>query len=890
MIAKLGRLSKLLLHCPHRLGATLLVSTSLIVLLPYTVSAKDGDTGDPWAGVEEMIVNATADAGALLQPTTAVTAFDSQDLIDKGIDNLGKLSQFTPNLEIKTAGSTTPALFIRGVGLNSFDANASGAVAVYQDDVALNLPGFQAGQLFDLDGIEVLKGPQGSGAGRNASAGAIRIRSKKPTGEFNASLRADYGNYGYYEVEGALGGPIVNDLLAARMAFKLRERDGIFENRCGGLPPFNPDDPNDPINLNRVVDPTRSSQSLCGETIESPFFIPNPGPGRPREYRLSRIPAGLERNLNNLGDWGARFHLRYRPELFDQDWVLSVRGSQIDQLATVGQPLGTGSGFLGSSTAAPQNYLEPEIRAELDQLLDQEGVLGIRANVCRRTPGCEEAVERARNRLSQNLASDRPLDRSPFKGSYNRPGYERQTTWGASLNGTAEIDNFQLKSISSFDRYDRERLVDFDFTPTTIFEFDSEDDAWQFWQEFSVQYDFEDVPLVVRTGGYMIVEELDYSQRTIAGGDVRPLQQVYEQTLYGASAYGEIEWSFTDDFELHAGARFNWERKEFLVTDIRVQPTINVCVDGVRGDGTNLPDCEEVATFSDPTGVVALLYHFNSDVSARMQFTRGWKGAQFNVSNGTSRDTFTLAKPERIDSVEFGFNGSWVDGRLRMNAAMFLYRYTNYQVFLFTNDFSAPPQRIVKNANDARLYGADGDIEFDPLENLTLTLGWSWIESAFLDFKDSGIRRVVIDPDEPPRITEVPIDFTGNRLPNTPRFKVSGSVKYVFEFFGGTITPVYNVVYTDDVFFDPSNGRGAPNNQNQIFLPDYTIGQKGFVLHDLRLTWSDPSDTMSLAFWIRNMTNEVYKQVAFDATATAGLVGNFLGDPRTYGLSLKLTY
>ena len=148
----------------------------------------------------------------------------------------------------------------------------------------------------------------------------------------------------------------------------------------------------------------------------------------------------------------------------------------------------------------------------------------------------------------------------------------------------------------------------------------------------------------------------------------------------------------------------------------------------------------------------------------------------------------------------------------------------------------------------------------------------------------------MIDPDEPPRITEVPIDFTGNRLPNTPRFKISGSIKYVFEFFGGTLTPVYNVVYTDDVFFDPSNGRGAPNNQNNIFLPDYTIGQKGFMLHDLRLTWTDPTAALSTSFWIRNMTNEVYKQVGFDASATAGLVGNFLGDPRTFGLSVKLTY
>jgi outer membrane receptor protein involved in Fe transport len=848
-----------------------------------------------------MVVTSTANAAALLQPTTSVTAFDAQDLVDKGIDNIGKLSQFTPNLEIKTAGSTTPALFIRGVGLNSFDANAAGAVAVYRDDVSLNLPGFQAGQLFDLDGIVVLKGPQGSGRGRNASAGAIRISSKKPTGDFNASLRTDYGNFGYYEVEGTVGGPIIPDVLAARAAFKLRHRDGIFKNRCGGLPPFNADDPDDPINLNRVINPQIRAQSLCGETIEDPFNINNPDrqPGEPSSYRLSRIPAGLESELNDLGDWGARFQLRYQPELLDQDWILSVHGSEIDQVGTVGQPLGTAGGFLGSVTAAPQSYQEPEIRAELERLLTAELTAGgfvdtsgnpIPVRRCDRDPACSLAAARARNQLANNLASDRPLDLDPFTGSYNLPGYERQTTWGAALNGTAEIGNLQITSVTAFDRYDRERLIDFDFTPTTIFEFESEDDAWQLWQEIRGVYELEDIPLEVRAGSYMIVEELDYRQRTIAGGDVRPLEQVYTQTLYGVSAYGELKWDFTDDFELIAGARFNWEKKEFEVLDIRTQPQVNRCTQLSTVPGAILPDCDEVATFSDPTGTAALIYHLNDDVTARMMFTRGWKGAQFNISNGTTRDTYTIAKPERIDSVEFGFDGAWLDGRLRIGAAMFFYRYDNYQVFLFTNDFSSPPQRIVENANDARLYGADGEVEFEPIDQLTLTLGWSWIESAFLDFKDSGIRRIVIDPDEPPRITEVPIDFTGNRLPNTPRFKISGSIKYVFEFFGGTLTPVYNVVYTDDVFFDPSNGRGAPNNQNNIFLPDYTIGQKGFMLHDLRLTWTDPTAALSTSFWIRNMTNEVYKQVGFDASATAGLVGNFLGDPRTFGLSVKLTY
>jgi outer membrane receptor protein involved in Fe transport len=855
------------------------------------MAQNDGSSSaaDPWGDVEEMVVVGTSNAAMLLRSTTAVTSFGAAELADKGISDIQGLGTFTPNLEIKTAGSTTPALFIRGVGLNSFDANASGAVAVYRDGAALNLPGFQGGQLFDLEGIDVLKGPQGSGPGRNASAGAIVIRSKKPTGDFNAYLRADYGNYGYTEVEGAVGMPIIPDLVSARISFKVRDREGTVTNRCGNLPPFNPDDPSDPINLNRVIDRTRGAQSQCGEAIGNALQIPNPFSSRPRSFRLSQIEAGLEKDLNNLSDWAIRGQLRFQPDYLDQDWTLNIHGSQIDQLGTVGQPVGTSEGYLGSTTAA-QNYIEPEIRAEYERLLDAEGILGINTTVCRNDPVCAAAAQRAQDRLGSNLASGRPLDLDPFTGAYNVPGYEKQKTWGIVLNGELELGPIHLTTVTGFERYTRKRLTDFDFTPSTIFEFESEDDAWQFTQDIQLEHEFEATPLIVRAGAYAIVEELDFQNRTIAGGDVRPLFQVFNQSTYGAAAFTEFEWDFMDDFELKAGVRVNWEKKEFEVEDIRVTPTINVCVDGIGGNPNNTPSCKTAATFLATTGVVALTYDFNSEVSSFIKYTRGWKGPQFNISNGASRDTLSLAKPESIDSVEFGVSGEWFDGRISANANFFFYRYENYQVFLFTNDFSSPPQRIVQNANAARLYGADGEISVEPIELLTFKMGFSWLESAFLDFKDSGIRRIIIGPNEPPRIAEVPIDFTGNRLPNTPRFKITGTIKYRMEFNFGSLTPVYNVVFTDDTFFDPSNGRGAPNNQGDIFLPDFTIGQKALMLHDFRLTYATPEETMSAAFWIRNLTNEVYKQVGFDATSTAGLVGNFLGDPRTYGLSVRFAY
>jgi outer membrane receptor protein involved in Fe transport len=137
----------------------------------------------------------------------------------------------------------------------------------------------------------------------------------------------------------------------------------------------------------------------------------------------------------------------------------------------------------------------------------------------------------------------------------------------------------------------------------------------------------------------------------------------------------------------------------------------------------------------------------------------------------------------------------------------------------------------------------------------------------------------------------VAIDFTGNRLPNTPRFKVSASVDYqwVLGRFG-LLTPRYDIVWTDDVFFDPSDGRGSPNDNNEIFMPDFAIGQRGYVLQSIRLTYESPGEEVEVAFWVRNLTDQTYKSLAFDASASAGLVGNLFGDPRTYGLTVALSW
>jgi iron complex outermembrane receptor protein len=820
------------------------------ILLPVeAMSAEPGDASasggeqDPWRGVEEFIVTGSSTIDALTETTMSVTSFDASELADLGVSNVSDVAQFTPNLEIRTASATTPTFFIRGVGLNDFTANASGAVAIYLDGAPRNLPAVQLPMLFDLEGVNVEKGPQGTGPGRNASAGAIRIFTKRPTGDLESYVRADYGNYDFVDVEGALDVPVLADLLAVRSSFRVRQRDGFVTNRCGGL-----------------------TQADIDAANNRPCNAATRGQVRP----------GLQKNLNDINVWGARSTARLQPPVEGMEWLLTFQGERTDQHGTVGQNLGA-TRTVGSSDRS--NYRQPEIVRENDKLKEQ---------VRKQFPDltAREINDIAADRLQNSLAS-RPLDKLPFEGDYNNPGYERQSTWSTGLRGSWELDRVDLSTVTTFVRYDRERLLDADFSPNEFFEFKIDDDAWQVTQDLGLSGELESAPLQWDTGLFYLQEELDYDQETLnSSGPLEPLFQAFTQKTWAFGAYVDFSYDILDDLTIDAGVRYNLERKLF---DAQIYLGPNRQSDQCRERAGGTPPCKRTVTVDQPTGAVKLQYRFDEFRSAYMKYTHGWKSAQFNARDGRVPQQVTdVADPETIDAFEIGFDSAWFDERLNLTAALFWYDYQNYQVFTFTNDAGVPPTRVVINANDAQIYGAEAELVTRPLEGLQVDLRASWIESKFLDFTSSGARNV---PGSVNQQFRQVFDYNNNPLPNAPRFKVSGTVQYDLELGRvGTLTPRWDVVWTDSVSFDQTGGRGAPNVGGEIFMPKDTIGQKAFWIQNVRLTYKPISGNVEIAGWVRNVTNEVYKVLAFDASGGPGLVGNLVGDPRTYGLSVRVQY
>jgi iron complex outermembrane recepter protein len=181
--------------------------------------------------LDQIVVTAQKREQNIQQVGVSVTALDGDNLRDMGVsESIGIASQ-TPNLSIglPVGEGNQPSIFLRGVGLNDFNTNNSGPIGVYNDEVYLSVINAQNFLLFDLDRVEVLRGPQGTLYGRNTTGGAVKFVSKRPTQELEAYARVNYSTFDSVKFEGALGGPISNSW-AGRVSVVKNNSDGHINN------------------------------------------------------------------------------------------------------------------------------------------------------------------------------------------------------------------------------------------------------------------------------------------------------------------------------------------------------------------------------------------------------------------------------------------------------------------------------------------------------------------------------------------------------------------------------------------------------------------------------------------------------------------------------------
>ncbi|MDM3871598.1 TonB-dependent receptor [Porticoccus sp. W117] len=176
--------------------------------------------------LEEVVVTAQKRAQSVNSIGVSANAFSGNQLSDLGVDNAVDLGAVTPGLiAVNVTSGGTPVFAIRGIGLDDFSPNNTSGVGVYTDEVFASNPAFLGGQLFDVERVEVLKGPQGTLYGKNTTGGAINFISNKPTDEFEGSFEASYGRFNTLEMTGVVSGAL-SDTVRGRLSANFIDSDG----------------------------------------------------------------------------------------------------------------------------------------------------------------------------------------------------------------------------------------------------------------------------------------------------------------------------------------------------------------------------------------------------------------------------------------------------------------------------------------------------------------------------------------------------------------------------------------------------------------------------------------------------------------------------------------
>ncbi len=186
--------------------------------------------------LEEITVTAQKREQSLQDTAVSITAFSGEGLKQLNLTNSVDLASQTPNFSIGTpvGAGNNPSIVLRGVGLNDFNDNNESNIAVYVDEVYRSAMAGLTFQLFDLERVEVLRGPQGTLYGRNATGGLVHFVTKKPTEDFDLYGDLTFGSYSQIKFEGAVGGG--TESIMARLSVATNQADGYVKNRVGKNP------------------------------------------------------------------------------------------------------------------------------------------------------------------------------------------------------------------------------------------------------------------------------------------------------------------------------------------------------------------------------------------------------------------------------------------------------------------------------------------------------------------------------------------------------------------------------------------------------------------------------------------------------------------------------
>jgi len=852
----------------------LLAAVSAVALTPMAnAQVFEQQGGGERRTIEVITVTAQQREQSLQDVPLSVGAYDAETLETAGVRDIKDLIAISPGLMVtSTQAETITTARIRGVGTVGDNFGLESSVGVYIDGVFRARNGVGFGDLGEIERVEVLRGPQGTLFGKNTSAGVLNIITKGP--EFEPGGHADitWGDYNQLRYSAGVTGPIVEDTLAFRLYGVRGTRDGFTQLVRGQEPAA------------AVIDSESSDYySMRGQLLYTPT---------------------------------ENFELRVIADYSDRD-ELCCSAVQWDYTATAAALVGSENGAVlvpadpderiaFSNRPYIQDVEDWGISAEAEVQFDFGTLTSITSFRNWRNMRSQDidysSLDLANRELENNFT-----DLERFSQEFRLNGVRGDLDWLVGIFYSEE--DLRLGDALRFGD-DWEPFLGRLLTASSVPPLGTPAGVAATLGQFAPL-----APAAVGAGvpGASGVLAVPAPGTGLLGGG-GPVQDLYDQSADSFAIYTHNTYQLTDRLALTGGLRFTMEDKSVLATfetagtpacaalesafgfdpiagfaaaatfagqdaliPLGAAAIGNICLPYARS-GLDQTGYDQSRTDEELSGTIRLSYELSDDVLTYVGFSRGFKAGGFNLDrqfNGpidpllgyTNADT--SFEPEFINAYEAGFKGQFFGNVIQLNGNAFYQDIEDFQLNTF-NGLAF----VVESVQEARSYGLEFDaLYYPPIEGLTLTGGYAYVNSEYTDV-DTG--DPLVDAIE------------GKAFSLSPEHFITGTATYERDVFWGLV----GLASIDFRWVSDYNTGSDLDPEKE---------QPSFTLVNARLGVRNEDNGLSLEVFGRNLTDETYAQVAFDAFAQgrrdgAGTSNDprgtasynaFLGAPRTWGVTLR---
>lgn len=662
------------LSCRAMFGMLLVAPASWAQSVP---SASESDSP-----LIEIVVTAQKRAEGINRVPLTVQAFSGDYLNQAGVSDASQLVQLTPGLNFARSGSNTPILTLRGVGFNTPNLSSTSPVGVYADEVAYAYPYMANGPIFDLERVEVLKGPQGTLYGRNTTGGLINLIAAKPTDVLSGGASAELGNHETRNLEGFISGPI-GDQWGFRLAGRWEKSDEGWQqsvtrdDRLGkkdklGLRGILSGQPTEDLELDVIANYWRDqSDTIAGQAVR---LIPNTS---------GFVQPGVAESVRT--DWGAG----------RADW---------DPSGVAPDPLEVDSDFFSISSKLSW------------ALSDHISVISLTAY----------------NDLQRRDAND--VDGTPIQVfSYTADGEVKSFSEELRLAGEYDRLNFILGGYYAHDKIKDYQYGSYDKTSVLAFlRFLSQNII----DPTNALY----TPEQYADGFRVFSLNLDQTGRSasIFGNASYDATSKLKLTAGARYTRDKLE-AFGCSRDLNGNTLPVWNtavRGAIFVTTGRFPPNPvvpNGCL-SYKDDYSdtvdpNRPSLEE----SNVAGRLSAQYQTDGGDLFYATVSRGFKSGAFPLIPSNTERQLLPAKQERVMAYEVGAKTTFAR-QLTLNAATFYYDYTDKQLFSEVPDIVFTTLTRIVNIPRSRVYGAEVEFAWQSPIGLQPRLGASYTDSKVREY------------------------------------------------------------------------------------------------------------------------------------------------------------